>query len=118
MKREPIVFLTHILESIKLIELYLQNITEEYFYTSIEKQDLVVRRLEIIGEAVKNLPDEFRKKHSNIPWKRIAGIRDVVIHQYFGINYTVIWDTVVDALPVLKKQIELLMDEYSPPNEL
>jgi uncharacterized protein with HEPN domain len=81
MKKEPMIFLTHILESINLIEIYLRGVTEEYFYESIEKQDLVVRRLEIIGEAAKNLPDEFRKKHSDIPWKRMAGIRDIIIHQ-------------------------------------
>jgi len=114
MKKEPIVFLTHILESINLIEMYVQGVTEEYFYTSTEKQDLVVRRLEIIGEATKNLPAEFRKKHSDVPWKSIAGLRDVIIHQYFGIEYDVIWDTVVNLLPILKKQIEQLIREYSP----
>ncbi len=113
MKKEPIVFLTRILESINLIEMYVQGVTEEYFHTSVEKQDLVVRRLEIIGEATKNLPDEFRKKHSDVPWKEMAGLRDVVIHQYFGINFNRIWDTVVNALPILKKQIEQLIQEYS-----
>jgi uncharacterized protein with HEPN domain len=106
MKKEPIIFLTHILESINLIEMYMQGVTEEYFHTSIEKQDLVVRRLEIIGEATKNLSDEFREKHSDIPWKSIAGLRDVIIHQYFGIKYDRIWNTVVNLLPILKKQIE------------
>ena len=117
MKKDPIVYLTHILESINLIETYLQGVTEEYFHASIEKQDLVVRRLEIIGEATKNLPDEFRKMHSDIPWKSIAGLRDVVIHQYFGINFNRIWDTVVNLLPILKKQIEQLIREYSPEEE-
>jgi len=102
------------MESINLIEMYVQGVTEEYFHTSIEKQDLVVRRLEIIGEATKNLPDEFRKKHSDIPWKRMAGLRDVIIHQYFGIEYDIIWDTVVNWLPLLKKQTEQLIREYSP----
>ncbi len=62
MRKEPIVFLTHILESINLIEIYLQGVTEEYFHVSVEKQDLVVRRLEIIGEATKNLPNEFQEE--------------------------------------------------------
>lgn len=113
MRKEPIVFLTHILESINLIEIYLQGVTEEYFHVSVEKQDLVVRRLEIIGEATKNLPNEFRKKHSEIPWKKMAGLRDVIIHEYFGIEYNIIWDTVVNLLPILKKQIEQLVQEYS-----
>jgi uncharacterized protein with HEPN domain len=102
------------MESINLIEIYMQGVTEEYFHTSIEKQDLVVRRLEIIGEATKNLPTEFRKKHSHIPWKKIAGLKDVIIHQYFGIEYNIIWDTVVNLLPILKKQVEQLIREYSP----
>lgn len=113
MRKEPIVFLTHILESINLIEIYLQGVTEEYFHVSVEKQDLVVRRLEIIGEATKNLPNEFRKKHLEIPWKKMAGLRDVIIHEYFGIEYNIIWDTVVNLLPILKKQIEQLVQEYS-----
>jgi len=92
----------------------MQGITEEYFHTSTEKQVQVVRRLEIIGETTKNLPDEFRRKHSDIPWKSIAGLRDVVIHQYFGINFNRIWETVVNLLPILKKQIEQLIREYSP----
>jgi uncharacterized protein with HEPN domain len=97
--------------------MYLQGVTEEYFHISIEKQDLVVRRLEIIGEAAKNLPADFRNKHAEIPWKRMAGLRDIVIHQYFGINFDTIWDTVVYALPPLKKQIEQLIHECSPKEE-
>jgi len=113
MMKEPIIFLTHILESINLIEMYLQGVTEEHFYTSIEKQDLVLRRLEIIGEAAKNLPDKFRRKYPDIPWKRMAGMRDIIIHQYFSVNFNRVWDTVVNALPPLKKQIEQLIREYS-----
>jgi len=67
MMKEPTIFLTHILESIHLIEVYLQGVTEEHFHASTEKQDLVLRRLEIIGEAAKNLPDEFRRKYPDIP---------------------------------------------------
>ena len=114
MMKEPIIFLTHILEPINFIEVYLQGVTEEHFHASIEKQDLVLRRLEIIGEATKNLPDEFRERHSDIPWKSIAGLRDVIVHQYFGINFNRIWETVVNLLPILKKQIEQLIQEYSP----
>ena len=113
MKKDPVVFLKHILESINLIETYLRGVTEENFHTSIEKQDLVVRRLEIIGEAVKNLPFDFRKKYPEIPWKDMAGMRDIIIHQYFGINYYRVWDTVVNLLPLLKKQVEELLQENS-----
>ena len=105
MRKDPSIFLKHILESIDAIEEYLEQVDEEKFYTSREKQDLIIRRLEIIGEAAKNIPEDFRKQHDNIPWKKMAGMRDVIIHQYFGINYKIVWDTVAKTLPLLKKQI-------------
>ena len=79
MKKDPQIFLTHILESIEAIEEYLQGVSEETFYNSREKQDLAVRRLEIIGEAAKNIPDEFKKQHVALPWKQMTGMRDVLI---------------------------------------
>lgn len=109
MKKDPNVFLKHILESIDAIQKYLEGVTEEKFYTSQEKQDLIVRRLEIIGEAARNIPEDFRKQHDTIPWKKMAGMRDVIIHQYFGINYKIVWDTVINTLPLLKKQIAQLL---------
>lgn len=109
MKKDPMIFLTHILHSINAIERYLQDVTEKQFENSEEKQDLAVRRLEIIGEATKNISMEFREQHPEIPWKRMAGMRDVVIHQYYNVDYSVIWDTVTNLLPSLKKQIENLL---------
>ena len=70
---------------------------------------LVVRNLEIIGEAAKNLSPEFRQKHATIDWKRIAGFRDRLIHEYFGINLEIVWSVVKDELPTLKGQIEQLL---------
>lgn len=105
MRKDPIIFLKHILESIDAIEEYLEQVGEKEFYASREKQDLIIRRLEIIGEAAKNIPEDFRKQHNAIPWKKMAGMRDVIIHQYFGINYKIVWDTVVKTLPLIKKQI-------------
>lgn len=86
MKKQLEVFLEHILESIALIENYLKGKTEDEFSDSFQLQDSVIRKLEIIGEAVKNLPQELREKHSDIPWKKIAGLRDVLIHEYFGVD--------------------------------
>lgn len=109
MTKDPAIFLNHILDSINAIERYLSGVTEEHFYSSEEKQDLVVRRLEIIGEATKNIPSEFRVKNPEIPWKRMAGMRDIVIHQYYNVDYKIVWDTVTNFLPLLKKQIKKLI---------
>lgn len=109
MKKDSKFFLQHILESIELIEKYIQGVTEEQFHSSVEKQDLVVRRLEIIGEAAKNLSEEFKRSHAETPWKEMAGMRDIIVHQYFGINFNTVWDTVNNFLPPLKKQIKELI---------
>ena len=70
-----------------------------------------VRSLEVIGEATKNLPDDFKQKYSYIQWKQIAGLRDVLIHHYFGIDYKSVWDIVKNKLPKIKEQIENILNE-------
>lgn len=110
MKKDPKIYLTHILDSINLLERYLKGVSEEQFYSSEEKQDLTVRRIEVIGEAAKNIPIEFRQQYSDIPWKRMAGMRDVLIHDYDDVDYTVVWKTVTQFIPPLKIQLEEMLD--------
>lgn len=104
------VFLRHILESIALIEEYTEGTDLDAFLASTRLQDAVFRRLEIIGEAVKKLPQEYRDTHPDVPWKRVAGLRDVLIHQYFGVDAELTWELVQEALPGFKAQVQALVE--------
>lgn len=110
MKRNIKLYLQDIWESILAIEEYTQDIAEDDFYSNRQLQDAIVRRLEIIGEAVKNVDDDFRDKYPHIPWKKIAGMRDVVAHEYFGVKLDRVWDVVREDLPRLKQQMLLIME--------
>lgn len=105
-KRETEALLLDIIESINRIQRYTRDLLYDEFIEDTLKQDAVIRNFEIIGEAVKNIPEEFKKKHSEIEWKKIAGMRDRVIHFYFGVNWEVVWKTIHEKLPELKNFIE------------
>ena len=105
MKRRLKLFIEDILESIKLIEKYIRNISKENLDNNQKLKDSIVRRLEIIGEAVKNIPDNFRKKYPEVPWKKIAGLRDIIIHTYFSLDLDITWDIIKKDLPDLKEKM-------------
>ena len=105
------VYLNDIQDCILKIEEYLEGYSEERFYEDYEKQDSVLRRLEIIGEAVKQLPDGIKEKYPKIPWKDIAGTRAILIHEYSGVNMRRIWKTVKKDIPELKKNVEGMLDK-------
>ena len=111
MKRDVTLFLEDILESIKKIELYTDNILSPAEFSENELiVDGVVRNLEIIGEAVKNVPEEFRNKYPEVLWKDIAGFRDKLSHAYFGVELERVWNIIEEDLPKLKKQVEGILE--------
>lgn len=112
-QRKVILFLSDIYDSIEAIEGYLKNINKKYFLKDIKTQDAVLRRLEIIGEAVKNIPRDFKKKHPNIPWKKIAGARDILTHEYFGINLNKVWNMAKNDAPKLKENISKIIEKIN-----
>ena len=113
MKRDLSLYIDDILENIGDIESFIGEISKHGFDNNKMMQKAVVRCLEIIGEAVKNIPPSFKNKYPLIPWRGIAGFRDVIIHSYFGINKNRIWNVVKSDIPQLKKNILKIRDELN-----
>lgn len=104
-QRQLAEFLQDILDTITDIEIFTENVEFEAFQANREKVLAIVKSIEILGEAVKKVPDDIRNQYPDIPWKSIAGMRDVLVHEYWGIDVNVIWATVQEGLPPLKAAI-------------
>jgi len=105
-KHEDLPYIEHISDAINDIQESVKDISKEKFLRNKDVKDANIRRLEIIGEAAKNLSDKLRQKYKDVGWNKIIGTRDKVIHGYFGVDLEIIWGIIKNDLPKLKKQIE------------
>jgi uncharacterized protein with HEPN domain len=115
MSRKYTVYFLHILDAIATIESYVTGLTEESFRQNRLIQDGVIRNLEIIGEATKKLPKSLTNIYPNVEWKKIAGMRDVLIHDYFGVDLERVWVVVKNRLPDLKKNVTQILNDLNKP---
>jgi uncharacterized protein with HEPN domain len=111
MSRGIDILLGEILDAIDLLRTYTESLGFDEFAENIEKQDAVIRRLEIIGEAVKGIPEHVRANHPAVPWRDIAGARDVLIHEYFRVDLEMAWDMVRKDLPLLESEVRRIRQE-------
>ena len=110
-KREYRDYLHDILDSVNDIENFVGGMSFEQFERDRKTLNAVVRSLEIIGEAAKNIPLTLREKNGKLPWKRMTGMRDKVIHAYFGVNTKTLWNTVKNDLPPLKQLVQKMLKD-------
>jgi uncharacterized protein with HEPN domain len=112
-KRGEREYLADIREAIQRIEQYTAGLSYEQFLADGKTQDAVIRNIEILGEAVKHLPAELIAAHAAVEWKSIAGMRDKLVHDYFGVNLDILWDVVTTKLPPLRVQIDKIIQTHS-----
>jgi uncharacterized protein with HEPN domain len=110
MYHSPDDYLGHILLETSFILEVSAGLEYDSFLEDKTLKRAFVRSLEIIGEATKKLPDDFRQQHDHISWKQMAGMRDKLIHEYFGVDYEVVWNVILDDIPVLHQQIQAILD--------
>lgn len=111
MKHEYLDYVQDILDSMNDIETFIAGISFEKFLDDKKTINAVIRSLEVIGEAAKNIPENIKNKHPEVPWKKMAGMRDKLIHEYSGIDESIVWKVAKDELPPIKSFIEKILVE-------
>ena len=112
MQKSYRLYLDDIFACINRIEKYTGDLSYEEFIKNELVADAVIRNLEIIGEASKNLPIEIKRKHENIEWNKIIGFRNILIHEYSGVNFKIIWDVIKNKIPMLKETINRINQDF------
>ncbi len=108
--RNYVLFLEDMIEAMDKIQEYIGDLSYEQFTTKNIVIDAVVRNLEVIGEAAKNVPVGIRKNHTHIPWRQMAGLRNILIHEYFGVDLSIVWTIATKDMPEAKKEIKELLN--------
>lgn len=111
MKRDYRLFIEDIWEGIEKIEQFVGDMSLEEFIKDDKTSSAVIRKLEIIGEATKNIPIDIRRRYKELPWSDMARMRDKITHAYFGINYKIIWKVIKEKLPEIKPKINQILND-------
>jgi uncharacterized protein with HEPN domain len=118
MKKDDLLYFLHIRDAIRKILEYTSNVDEQNFLKNSILQDALVRQIEIIGEASNKISAKSRNKYPNVPWKQMIGMRNRIIHEYFGVRLDIVWDTVRNNIPGLKDDINKIIEELTPQSSL
>ena len=114
MKKDNSLLLSHILEAVKDIEDYIKDTSSaEDFIFDKKTHDAVLRSFQVIGEAANNLDENFTESNPNVEWEKVIGMRNFIIHEYFGVDLNIVWDTIKEDLPTFKNNIEKLLQRAS-----
>lgn len=114
MSHSALEYLRHISDELSYLIRQTKMLKPEDFFKAETLQKAFVRSLEVIGEATKKIPDDFKNKHPHVEWKAMAGMRDKLIHDYFGIDYEIVWDVVINKVPTLYEKIQGLLQKEGP----